>query len=133
MNIQNLIQDACYDKLTAAGLTVYVDPEDSDALPYTVLRAGNVVQGILMSKTHDGFSVVASMISWSTSPDTAQANAATGLSALIDRDVDWTVVSGFTVSMARLEFMGELEEDAQRPNETYWAVPYNVRFEVEEQ
>ena len=131
MNIQNLIQDACFDKMDAAGITVYVDPEDSDALPYTVLRVGNVVQGLLMSKTHDGFSCVASMISWATNPNTAQANAATGLSALIDRDVVWSI-AGFTVSMIRLEFMGELEEDEARPNETYWSVPFNVRFEVEE-
>lgn len=132
MNIQNIIQDDCYDKLTAAGLTVYVDPEDSDSLPYTVLRAGNVVEGWVMSNTHDGFSCVASMVSWATNPDTAQANAATGLSALIDRDVTYSL-SGFNVVAVRLDFMGELEEDDSRPNETYWAVPYNVRFEVEEQ
>jgi|VirMetMinimDraft_7_1064189.scaffolds.fasta_scaffold00634_14 hypothetical protein len=132
MNIQNLVQDACFDKLNAASLAVYVDVDDSDALPYTVLRVGNVSEGLMMSKTHDGFSCVASMVSWSTSPNTAQANAATGVSALLDRGVTWSI-AGFTVSMVRLEFMGDIEEDASRPNDTYWAVPYNVRFEVEEQ
>ncbi len=132
MNIQNLLQDECYDKLDGASLTVYINPEDSDSLPYTVLRAGAVTEGLLMSKTHDGFSVTMSATSWSTSPDTAQANAATGVSALIDRDVAWSV-TGYTVSMVRLEHLGELVEDDSRPIATYWAVPYAIRFEVEEQ
>lgn len=132
MNAQKLIQDACYDKLAAAGLTVWINPDESDDVPYTILRAGTVSEGQLMSKTHDGFSVLMEMQSWANNPSTAQANAATGVSALIDRNVSWSV-SGFLISQVGIDFIGSTLDDISRPNDPFWIVPYTVRFEVEEQ
>lgn len=124
---RNPVQDAVYDLLNAAGLTVLVDPDDSDALPYTVIGDATFIPGPMTTKDKEGAEVTHTCVSWATSPNTAQANASTGMAALTDRDVTWTV-TGYSVNEVFPDFGGPLIKDDTQPNEIYWGVPYRIRL-----
>jgi hypothetical protein len=99
------VQDEIWTLLNAAGVTAYVNPPEGLTPPYTVFGDA----------------------SWATDPNTAQANASTGLAALTDRDVVYTV-TGYEVSDVYPDFGGPILRDDMRANEVYWGVPYRVRF-----
>lgn len=124
---RNAVQDTIWDLLDAAGITALVDPDDSDDLPYTVIGDATFTVGPVTTKTTEGSEVVHQCVSWAEDPDTAQANASTGLAAITDRDVDQSV-TGFEVNGVYPDFGGPILKDDTRPNETYWGVPYRVRF-----
>lgn len=124
---RNAVQDAIYDLLNAAGITALVDPDDSDTLPYTVFGDATFITGPMTTKTTEGAELTHSLVSWATNPDTAQANASTGLATLTDRDVAWTV-TGYEVNQVFPDFGGPIIKDDTQPNETYWGVPYRVRI-----
>lgn len=124
---RNAVQDEVYRLLNAAGITAIVDPDDSDSLPYTVFGDATFIPGPLTTKSTEGAEVTHTCVSWATNPDTAQANASTGMAALTDRDVAYSV-TGYEVSDVYPDFGGPMIKDDNRPNETYWGVPYRVRF-----
>jgi len=129
---RNAIQNGIYTKLNAAGLTALVDPAETDSFPYTVFGGGTLVQGPMTTKTGDGGEVVHTLVSWATSPTTAQANASTGLAAITDRSNPITA-TGYNVILCRPEFGGEIIRDASEPDAIIYGVPYRVRVVVEHQ
>jgi len=129
---RNAVQDTVYDLLNGAGLTALVDPDDSDALPYTVFGDATFTVDAMTTKTTEGTEVVHQCVSWATDPDTAQANANTGLAAITDRTITVSV-TGYEVNAVLPDFGGPIIKDDLRPNETYWGVPYRVRFWLTQQ
>lgn len=125
------IQDGIYTALNAAGLTALVDPEETDALPYTVFGGGTLVSGPLTTKTTEGGEVAHTLVSWADSPTTAQDNASTGLSALTDRDNPITA-TGYCVVHVLPDFGGEIIRDSTDPDEIIFGVPYRVRIVVKQ-
>lgn len=125
---RNAIQDAIYDLLNGASVTAYVDPDDADALPYTTFGISTFIPGPMTTKSTEGAEVTHSLTSWATNPDTAQANASTGLAAITDRDVSWSV-SGYEVNAVLPDFGGPMLKE-EIPNGTIWGVPYRVRLWV---
>jgi hypothetical protein len=129
---RNAVQTGIYTALNAAGLTALVDPEETDALPYTVFGGGTLTQGPMTTKTGDGGEITHTLVSWATSPTTAQANASTGLNALTDRNAPITA-TGYNVILCRPDFGGEIMRDASEPDTIIYGVPYRVRIVVEHQ
>ena len=121
------VQDEIWTLLNAAGVTAYVNPPEGLTPPYTVFGDATFIPGPLTTKTTEGAEVTHTCISWATDPNTAQANASTGLAALTDRDVVYTV-TGYEVSDVYPDFGGPILRDDMRANEIYWGVPYRVRF-----
>jgi len=126
---RNAIQDAIYTALNGAGVTALVDPDDSDDLPYTVFGDATFITGPMTTKDKEGAEVTHTCVSWATNPDTAQANASTGLAAITNRDATITV-TGFELNEVLPDFGGPILKDDTRPNQTIWGVPYRVRFWV---
>jgi|TARA_R110000823_G_scaffold270681_1_gene390237 hypothetical protein len=129
---RNAIQTGIYTALNAAGITALVDPTETDSFPYTVFGGGTLVQGPLTTKTGDGGEIVHTLVSWATSPTTAQSNASIGMNALTDRNAPITA-TGYNIILNRPEFGGEIIRDASEPDSILFGVPYRVRIVVEHQ
>ena len=121
------LQEGIFDALNAAGVTALVDPDDTDSLPYTVFGGGTLIEGPTMNKDTDGVAATHTLISYADNITDAQTNASTGMDALTDRTSPITV-SGWTLSLCRLDFAGEPMKDDAKPNEIFWGVPYRIRF-----
>lgn len=125
------IQDGIYTALNAAGVTALVDPDETNALPYTVFGGGTLVSGPLTTKTTEGGEVAHTLVSWAERPTTAQDNASAGLAALTDRDNPITV-TGYTLVRCDPDFGGEIIRDSTDPDEIIFGVPYRVRIVVKQ-
>jgi hypothetical protein len=121
------VQDAIWTLLNGASVTAYVNPPEGVNPPYTVFGDATFIPGPLTTKSSEGAEVTHTCVSWATDPNTAQANASTGLAALTDRDVTWTV-TGWEVSDVYPDFGGSILRDDMRPNAVYWGVPYRIRL-----
>ena len=121
------VQDAIWTLLNGAGVTAYINPPEGIDLPYTIFGDATFIPGPLTTKSSEGAEVTHTCISWATNPNTAQTNASTGLAALTDRDVAWSV-TGWEVSDVYPDFGGPILRDDMRPNEVYWGVPYRIRL-----
>lgn len=125
------IQDAIYDALSAAGVTALVDPEETDAMPYTVFGGGTLASGPLTTKTTEGGEVTHTLVSWADTPTVAQDMASLGLAALTDRDNPISV-TGYTLARCDPDFGGEIIRDSTDPDEIIFGVPYRVRIVVKQ-
>lgn len=123
------VQDAVQAALTTAGLTAIVDPDENDALPYTVVGEENVTEGFLTTKTTDGARMFVDLTSHANTLTVAKQNADTGIQALTDRD-NFLSITGHDLSICVLDTIGPIFKDDMDPNVIYYRVPYTIRMEL---
>ena len=131
--LQAAIVAALRTALTTAGYSsvnsrVLVNPAPTDAMPYIVFDGETGVE--FPTKTTEGMECNVSLTAWDDNLVDAKTLGQVAIAALTDRTAPLTV-SGFAVAYYGLDFR-DAPQRFENPPETYWGIPFRVRFRLVE-